>query len=461
MLRLFQLEFRLLARERAAWAVCGLFALTLAIGLWNGAQLAKRQRAAVAEVTQASEQFHTQVRQALAQQAVDPRAVARGGSVAVLPAAPLPWLAIGQSDLAPGHETLSLFRLQSPADTRAELENPSALLTGRLDLAFALVWLFPLFLLALTYDLLAGDREAGTLRLALSQGVAPWRWMSVRALARALPVLALAALATLIAGAGAGEGAFPRLLLALVVVLGYGLFWVALAAAVNVAARGAASAAAALGAAWVLLVLVAPTLLNIAVETLHPTPSRPELVAAARRASGDAEKRGGDVLQSFYRDHPELAPANQQADFMSQHLAVQEEVGRSIEPVRRRFDEQLARQQATVARWRFASPAIAMHEALTDLAGTGYWRHRAFRDQVEEFKDTLSSFYSPKIHKREPLTAADADRFPRFAFREEPPAVWRARAFLSLAGVLGAAALLAAWSWLRLRPARLSQVAAG
>ena len=454
--RIFSLELRLLARERSAWVLCGLFALTLAIGLLNGAAVAGRQQMAANELTRASQQFLDQVRQAVAQEPVDPRAVARGGSVALLPAAPIAWLAIGQSDLTPNHETVSLFRLQGPPDSRAELDNPSLLLTGRLDLAFALIWLFPLVLLALTYDLIAGDRESGTLRFALAQGVPPWRWISMRALARGSPILALAGVATLLAGAGHGAGSFSRLLIALLVVFTYGAFWLALAAAVNMAARGAASAAASLGAAWVALVLIAPTLLNLAVETIYPVPSRPELVAAARRATNEAEQRGGEVLQSFYRDHPELAPPEQQADFISQHLAVQEEVGKAIDPVRRRFDEQLSQQQTLVSRWRFASPAIAAYEALTDLAGTGYWRQRAFREQVEEFKKTLAAFYAPKIHRRQPITSMDMAAFPRFIFREEPVSEWRLRAAISVVSLMAATLLMAGSAWLGLRSARLT-----
>ena len=319
--------------------------------------------------------------------------------------------------------------------------------------------LFPLFLLALVYDLMAGDREAGTLRLALAQGVTPWRWMLGRALARSLPVLGLATVATLVAGLAAGSaGMGARLALALAAVLAYGLFWVALALAVNTVARTAAAAATSLGGAWVLLVLVAPTLLNVAVETLYPTPSRPELIAAGRKASGEAEKRGGDLLDSFYRDHPELAPAGQQADFAARHLTVQDEVGRAIEPVRRKFDEQLARQQAAVGRWRFLSPAIALHEALTDLAGTGYWRHRAFREQVGDLRRSVSGFYTPRIHRREPVTSADLERLPRFEFREEPAVAWGLRVAAGLAGILVLAGALAWGAWWSLRPARAGRL---
>lgn len=458
---LFKLELGLLARERASWVLLALFAAALAYGTWNGSRLAQRQSRVATAITQDLEQFQTQLRDALGKQTVDPKAIAGLGTTAVLPPAPLPLLATGQSDLSPGHETVVLWKLAAPPDTRSELENPSHLMAGRFDLAFVLVWLFPLFLLALVYDLMASDREAGTLRLTLAQGVTPWRWMVRRALARALPMLTLASLATLAAGLAGGSGdTGARLGLALAVVLAYGLFWVALAVAVNTVARTAASAATALGAAWVLLVLVAPTLLNVAVETLYPTPSRPELVAAGRKASGEAERRGGELLNSFYRDHPELVPPGQQADFAAQLLAVQGEVGRAVEPVRQKFDEQLARQQNAVGQWRFLSPAISMHEALTDLAGTGYWRHRAFREQVGGLRQAVSDFFTPRIHKREPITMADFDKLPRFEFREEPAGVWMARVVASLAGMLALTGALGGWAWRSVRPARLGVLSA-
>jgi len=456
---LFFLELKLLARERSAWLLCLFFAGALSYGLWNGALVAERTSQVGAELQKNADARWTQLREALSQRPIPPRNVAQQGSVAVLPPAPLALLATGQSDLSPGHQSLVLWRLNSPTDTRSELDNPSHLLAGRFDLAFVLVWLYPLFLLALIYDLIAGDRESGTLRLALSQGIKPCRWMARRALARALPILLLSLLATLAAGLLDDVGEMNlRLILALAVVLVYGLFWMALAALVNAVAQSAAGSATALGAAWVALVLVAPTLLNVAVETLYPTPSRPELVAAGREASGDAEKRGNELIDTFYRDHPELAPPGKRADFLARHLTVQSEVGHAVEPVRQKFDEQLARQQATVGRWRFISPAISTYETLTDLAGTGYWRYRAFREQVESFKHEISDFFTPKIHRQESVTSADADNLPHFLFREDPDEVWLRRVVTSLAGILAFAAVLGAWAMWNLRPARLGRI---
>ena len=53
----------------------------------------------------------------------------------------------------------------------AELENPQRLLSGRLDLAFVLIYLYPLLILAISYNLLSAEQEQGTLALLLSQPV--------------------------------------------------------------------------------------------------------------------------------------------------------------------------------------------------------------------------------------------------------------------------------------------------
>ena len=102
----------------------------------------------------------------------NPDAVGRtlGARYAVMPPTPLAALAVGQSDLLPYY-----FKVTTDAKetvlAAAELENPQRLLTGRFDLAFVLIYLYPLLILALTYNLLSAEKEQGTLVLALSQPV--------------------------------------------------------------------------------------------------------------------------------------------------------------------------------------------------------------------------------------------------------------------------------------------------
>ena len=473
-MQLYFAELRLLFRERTSWVLIVLFAAALAYGVWNGHGVAAERAHAAGVHVDNEATFQRQTRQQLGTRTLDPRRLARSGSVAVLPPAPMPYLATGQSDIAPGHERFSLWRLNKPGGTRSGLSNPSHLLAGRFDLAFVIVWLYPLFLLGLIYDLMAGDRESGTLRLALSQGIRPWQWVTRRAIARSAPLHDLALIATLVAcwlgspgeahAEGSGDAvnsgvAWQRTLWALAVVLAYGLFWTALAALVNALTKSAAAAATSLGAAWVGLVLVVPTLLNLSVESLYPTPSRAELIALGRNTAGSAEKRVAELLDSFYVDHPELAPPGQRGDAYTARLAVQEEVARKLEPLQTKFAQQLAEQQAAIGKWRFLSSAIATQEALTDLAGTGYWRHAAFREQAGEFRKEIAAFYGPLVHRREMLDLEGFENMPRFAFEDEPPAELNRRVGASLAGILGGALLLALAACWFLRARRLAPLA--
>jgi ABC-2 type transport system permease protein len=141
---------------------------------------------------------------------------------------------------------------------------------------------------------------------------------------------------------------------------------------------------------------------------------------------------------------------------LGQILAVQDEVGRAMDPVRAKFAEAIRKQQGVVDLWRFASPAISIHEALADLAGTGYWRHRAFQEQVESFKQDLHGFYSPKIHKRQSLTKADIPNLPSFEFVEEAPASLSGRVVTGVAGILALALLAAIVAGLRLSARKLA-----
>ncbi|MEY2783924.1 MAG: hypothetical protein RL277_128 [Planctomycetota bacterium] len=447
---LFQLELRLMFRERAVLALLALFVLSLGYGIANGLELAERQRKEADALIIESSQFNKQVRDALERQALDPRQAMGSGHLALLPPPGFAVLSGGQADLLPSHERIILWRTEDPSEGKIGLANPTQLLTGRFDLAFVLIWLFPLFLLALIYDLCAGDRESGTLRLALSRGIGAWKLLGVRVLARGTPMTALALGAVLFAALLGGEGLSLPVWIATGVVLAYGIFWCAVALLSNCFTRTAAAAATVAGAAWVIFVMVIPTLLNVVVESAHPMPSRAELVAKLREASGDAERRSNELINTFYKDHPELAPPGMQADMLQRRLAVQEEIGRAMDPIYKEFDTELADQQQVVERWRFASPAIAAYEALSDLAGTGYWRHRAFRDQVAAFKDAVFEFYSPKFHKRQPLVKADIPMLPSFAFREEEPAAVQGRTLSAMAGILALALLCLAPCALRL-----------
>ena len=195
--RIVRHEWRLLATEGSLWLVVGIFALAIGYGTFNGARWVRFQHAAIDETSREQHERFQRQQAAIVQISAgelkvspfaDPRNPQTAGSrlgarYAVMPPAPLAALSIGQSDLLPWY-----FKVTSDAKENvtagAELENPHRLLIGRFDLAFVLIYLYPLLILAMTYNVLSGEKEQGTLALTLSQPVSLRRLLAGKLMLR-------------------------------------------------------------------------------------------------------------------------------------------------------------------------------------------------------------------------------------------------------------------------------------
>jgi ABC-2 type transport system permease protein len=462
---LARLAWRLLRAERAPRLLLLVLVLAVAYAARGGRGWLARERATRAAALAADRGRLDSLRATLAARAADttpvapfgdprnPYAVgnAMGRRWVTLPALPLAPVAGGQSDLFPAYHRVSMFSRETLLADE-ELENPAHLLAGRFDLAFVVVFLYPLLVVALAYNALALERERGTLRLLLAQPVRARTVLVAKVATRAGALTAAAAAlvvgGALLAGVDAGApGAWPALALAALVTAAYGLVWFALALVVNAAGRGSSANALALLGGWLAAVVLVPALLAAAVGAWAPAPSRVTLVQAQRDAGDAANARAAQVLAAFMQDHPELAPAGRPVDARNaalRNLAVQDDVAAATAPVRAAYDAALDRQQRAAARWRFLSPALVAHDGLTTLAGTDAARYRRFGREADAYARTLRDHYAPMIARGERFAAADVARIPAFAWREAPAAARTRRAAVDAAALLAAAAALGA-----------------
>ncbi len=460
LLAVMRQECRLMLAERTLWAVGALFLLLVAYALGNGlVQTASRDRAQAA-VAQADSDTRAAQRVLLTgilagtaqptpfENPADPSRMTSsyGGQHALLPTAPLGPVALGQSDLFPSQFQVtgqSRVVFMNPSD----IESPWHLLSGHFDLAFVIVYLLPLLIFALSYNLLSAERENGTLRLLLSQ---PLRLrtllagkLSVRAAVLLGPAVLLPVAVLLVARqaglGGTGSGVGGATLWWALLVGAYALFWFALVVAVI---------------AWVMLVLVAPVLLNLAVTLASPAPSRTELATRQRIVTAEAMKRHADLMSTDYQHVGRgaiLVPRDGKIEIAGRLLGnylIEKEVDEAIKPELDRFDAQQAGQQALLGRFSAVSPAAVAYEGMTALAGNGTRRQARFESQVVAYHAAWKQFFFPRIDARDALAPADFDRIPVFAWQEEPPGLLRGQAAWAVLQLLVPSLLLfglAAW----------------
>ncbi|MGW8391346.1 DUF3526 domain-containing protein [Pseudoduganella sp. HUAS MS19] len=437
----WKFELVLLLRSRPALAVLAVLALLSSLAVWSGMHTVAAQRVALERIAGV---HAADIGERAARQAADGEAGLAAYYTPHLtfdPPAPLAFAAIGQRDVQPYALQVRALGLQAQL-YESEAFNPELAAPGRFDFAFVLVYLAPLFIIALMHDLVSGEREAGRLRLLSSLPGEPgalWRRRVVLrlALVAAAQLLPLAA-GALLSGAAAGETA----LLAGAAML-YVAFWCGLAAWGAALARSAAAGAALLLAAFVLLALVLPTTVNAVLERALPVAQGAELALAQRQAVHTAwDKPREETMQRFLRTHPEWkdTPPLPQGFHWKWYYAMHQAGDDAVSVQAAQYRRALWSREEWTRNAGLVLAGVNVQVLLHRLAGTDMEARLAYLDRVAVYHERVRRHFYPYVFNEKVFAPADFARLPVYvpvSGAGNPP--WLLLAALA---VLAAAALL-------------------
>ena len=408
-------ELRLLVRQRLTVVALVLLGLLTVAAITAGMVEVAHQRAAIAAIPAA--------------QAEDIEAVANyvdltkdAGSAAYYSfhptwdePAPLAFAALGMRDVSPYVLRIRALGLEAQIYD-GDTFNPELALPGRFDFAFVLVFVAPLFVVALFHDLVSGEREAGrqrTLEALPNGGRALWRRRTGLRLLLLWAVLALPfAIAAAIESVALGT-----VLIVLVVAAAYLLFWIALAALIGRLRWSSVANAATLAAAWLVLVLIVPAFANVAVNAAVPVNQGAEIAMAQREAVNHAwDIPREETMRRFYANHPQWADsAPLRAEFHYKwYLAFHENGDGSVGDRVRAYRAGLEARDAAGRSLGWLLPSVGVQALLTHLAHTDLAAQLAYQDHIRVFHGRLREFYYGYLFRDHDFTKADFPRAPRF-----------------------------------------------
>ena len=462
-------ETRQIARTTALWSILALLVGAIVFAAWAGGRSIERQ----VEGAQAAEAFEDGRREHMRKgtEKYQASVIAEGGEYqfasvrhapgkgppqgtnagavgaetakyVTLPPTGLAALSIGQSDIQLNYLPVSLATTLDMTKN-LELENPVNLMSGSFDIAFVVIFLLPIFILAMSYDLLSSEKERGTLAMILAHPISIRKLMASKIISRAAIMLAVVLSFGIIALLTVGTAldtadTWIRFGFWMISTILYSSFWFALAVLVNVYGNNSATNGTVLAGIWLVLVVIVPTLVSLVASTVYPAPSRMELTIAAREAQTTAEKNFMSKLDEYYYDHLEFVPEGDKKamDFLTLAQANANSIEKAVRPLYDDFQLQLNRQEGLVQRFQFLSPAIMMQLALNEISGTSADRYEHFLNQVYVFHAEWKEYFSTKFLQRYPLQPADYDNFPEFSFEEEAFGAMVQRLIPSLLGML-------------------------
>jgi ABC-2 type transport system permease protein len=347
--------------------------------------------------------------------------------------APLAMLAAGLSDLYPMSYGTS-WRDVEPQPSMLDPRDPMLSRAGWFDLAFVLLYLLPIAILAGSVDLLACERDAGTWPLIRSNPVAIHQIVVTKLAPHALAVSGCVFVLGVVA---AWRTADPLGVLAWqIVVAMYAACWFAVAVLISVAVRHASAAAAGGFAAWFTIAIIMPATVDVAVGRAITAPPEHAVIMATRAARAfvrfdPSESRAEAALQAEdgqaremlatflsrypeYRDAERLSPWGRYGVVQA---AKEEALAAHVAPLRQERAAAERRRERWLARLSWVSPTLVASRALWRLANVDQRAQAEFQAQARAYDRDWKTFFWPLMFRGDDFTPEHYDRIPQFVHR--------------------------------------------
>lgn len=352
---------------------------------------------------------------------------AAGSKTVVYRPGPFTSLSIGQKDnfpfyhqVAGGYRTPDIYSV-----TSTDIQNPVKLLAGNFDLSFVLIYLFPLFIIALGYNVLSGEKENSTFTLLRVQGEVK-HVLRHKLAFQAAVLIGLSLIINLTAFAMNGISfvqEISQMITWILITVLYIIFWFSLVYMIASLNQASTTNALVLGGLWIVLLLLVPSVVHRHVSGSHEK----ELVQTMFNSRGDFpsayDMEPAQVADSFSRlKHPyPLAAMN---DTSKAALRFYEDLMKSEIQLRfnnnmgRMVMESQAKEYERTMRLNWVNPVFAVQNAFNQVAGSEINNYHQYLAAVEDYQAKRRYYLNSHSIQAKPFTMADFLKVPAFDFEQ-------------------------------------------
>lgn len=346
----------------------------------------------------------------------------RASPIATNPPAALALMAIGQRDILPSYDVVNSKRdFFTPPNTA--IANPEKLAAGNFDLSFVLIYLIPLLIIVLSYDLFAREKEQQTDRLLHLHGGSLRRILFYKLLFRLgllwLLLTAFNGVGLMMAPPAISKDGVDFLLWNLATLI-YLLFWFVLAWMVVLRGSSSRKSVLLLMAIWLGLTIVLPALCNRLVALKQPLPLRTELVSKQRATMLETwEMPIPQIVEQFYNNNLQYVLLRQPTDTAQygnkRFVAYYDLLGRRMDKNIRAYQQEAQLHQRWLNRTSWLNPVTQMQSLLNEIAQTGLGDYLHYQGDVARFQHRWVLHMNGFLLRDAKLSKEDLKRLPQFS----------------------------------------------
>lgn len=419
-------EFKLIFRQKLVLTALLLSLLFAAIALWNGWSKIETIRH---EITAAKQAETLRFAEKIQHYGNGGLAGETGYYVFhTVYNAPTMWsfISLGNRNFSPHIQRIRLLGLQAQLYD-GESHNPEYAVAGNFDFAFVVIFILPLFCIALAHDLCSIERNQNRLTLLQSLAAKPRMFWAKRLFARwiiasgsiMLPLIICVALLQLsgVQLSGAQLPWLDCLHICLAIAL-YALFWILLSGLFSFyLLKPSANAILCLNI-WLLVTLLIPSIANILINNATPVIAGAEIALQNRQKTHDAwDLPKQQTFDVFFKEYPEWkdTPAVTERFHYKWYYAFQHVADMSVSKAVQQREQALLQRNASSRAVGLVLPSVAMQYWLDDLAQNNLESLLNYRKKVTQFHSQLREYFYPYLFNEKPFNAADFQAMPKFS----------------------------------------------
>lgn len=318
-------------------------------------------------------------------------------------------ISIGQSDVNPLLQAVTIRGLEGQKyDT--DFENLSLLMSGNLDLGFVIIYLFPLVLIAMTFNLYSEEKELGTWRILAAQtsGKASFliKKMAVRILFVFAVLIVLMFLASAILQISMNANFWAIFLQSIM----YLMFWSALCLWMVSLLKSSSFNALALISIWVVLTILIPALVNNFVINTYQVPEALDAMVEQRDGYHEKWDMEKDItMNGFIGAYPQYINYEVPEDKFSWiwYYGMQHMGDLAAKETSEVMTEKITLRNTVSEKVALFIPTMHAQLNLNNLAGTDMVSHLGFLDALSKFHEDLRLGFYDKIFREKSASSVD------------------------------------------------------
>ncbi len=403
LINIFLYEFNHFRKSKAKVIAYLLFLSTCVYALYNGFSLQNKQKTTIDGIEQKIQEGITKVLGWFDEGKTGPEdrpwidvstpfwALWHTPTYTIKTPSPLLPLGIGQSEQYGFYKQVSNWSTTYDSDMVEELANPERLINGNIDFAFIILFLMPLLLIVLTYNINGLEKDQGFDRLISIQVGNIQHWLLARSGFYFL--LILVTNAVLILSIGILNNAFAdfgsEMISLLIVATLYLCFWTIISYFIILKSSGTSSQAFTMISVWLLLCVVIPGAVHQYASIRYPANLMTDFLDVNRKEAYSVFEVSSDTLaQKLKAIYPQLANTKNGQDSVSDESIVQHTVSALINEMNKLAVNNIEslndeKNQLIAASYWF-NPVSFFQNKWNNITSTDYNAYKKYRSEVQK-----------------------------------------------------------------------------